>query len=219
MKLLSGIAVLAVITAGAAVPSYATTISTSGGSVTGGTIGAAASLGSFATVATTGSTGYIFGGTSGTTDTGTYDESVGNWSGDTSGLTYIITVKATTGDVENINLGSFSAASTLFIFQTANGGTISATNFNFDANTGGVEFNFPPNDVVGGDQSYTLIVGTDDPTYTAGFVGLIDSGSSPTLAGFQPGVAAATPEPSTLSLLGTGLLAVGAGLRRRMLRK
>jgi hypothetical protein len=84
-----------------------------------------------------------------------------------------------------------------------------------DGTTLGVGF-LSPDSLAAGDTSYALIINTNLTNFSAGMFSLQD-GQTGNFQGFVPG--AATPEPSTLSLLGTGRLAVGAGLRRRMLRK
>lgn len=220
MKLFSGVSIAAVLMAGVAMPSFATSFPTSTPFLNDQSISSASSLGTFVTLATTGVMAYSFGA-GGTADQGTFDESVGYWSGSPFGatdLTYIVSVNVTAGDIQHISLTDFDAAANLAIYQTANGGTIAAGDFDWTNSLGNVEFDFsPPGNVNPGEQSYTEIVATNDPFYTTGSVGLIEGGGT-TLVGFQP-AAPATPEPSTLSLLGTGLLAAGAGLRRRMIRK
>ena len=76
-----------------------------------------------------------------------------------------------------------------------------------------VGFDFNPN-LLPVSTSYLLIVDTNATSWVAGPMSVIDDNTF-TTPGFAP---AATPEPSTLSLLGTGLLAAGAGLRRKMRR-
>ena len=76
-----------------------------------------------------------------------------------------------------------------------------------------VGFDFNPN-LLPVSTSYLLIVDTNANGFTTGPMSVIDDNTF-TTPGFAP---ANTPEPSTLSLLGTGLLAAGAGLRRKMRR-
>jgi hypothetical protein len=76
-----------------------------------------------------------------------------------------------------------------------------------------VGFDFNPN-LLPVATSYLLIVDTNATGFTSGPMSVIDDNTF-TTPGFAP---ANTPEPSTLSLLGTGLLAAGAGLRRKMRR-
>jgi hypothetical protein len=109
-----------------------------------------------------------------------------------------------------------------------NGGSLTGTGFEngTDApqltNVGaGVTVNFDFNTplatgvVTPGEASDVLVISTNATHYIAGGDSVQDGGSSGTLAAFQPG--SSVPEPSTLGLLGTGLIAL-AGLRRRYFR-
>ncbi len=83
-----------------------------------------------------------------------------------------------------------------------------------DGTTIGFGFGLPDG-LTPGDVSYLLIINTNMTTYEAGLFSLQD-GQTQNFDGYVP--AGPVPEPSTLSLLGTGLLAAGAGLRRKMRR-
>jgi hypothetical protein len=214
MKILSGICVTAaLLMAGAATPSFATALAP-GGTVVPNTV----AFGGLNTVlGNTGITAYSYGSGA---DTGIYQSEVGTWSGNPFGasdMTFVIAVEVTAGDIQHISDSNFDNGLWLVDVEQALGNSpgIPATDATF--NFGVVEFDFPGQGgaILPGDFSYILIINTNAPTFTAGTIGLIDGGGT-TVAGFMP---AATPEPSTLSLLGTGLLAAGAGLRRRMLRK
>jgi hypothetical protein len=141
-------------------------------------------------------------------------ESVGTWTDNPFGatdLTYIYQVYVSDGDIQHLSGSDFSGFS-LDVEQYPDDGTNPATNA--DLNAGVIEFNFLGNGLSSTEESYWLIVNTDTPYFTTGSIDLNEGGT--TLNGYAP---AATPEPSTLTLLGTGLLGIAAGWRRRILRK
>jgi hypothetical protein len=101
-------------------------------------------------------------------------------------------------------------------------GTQAATNGD-RGNLGVVGFNFFPGangtgKVDPGETSYTLIVRTNATSYTSGFSG-ITNGTATTVNSFmpsgQPPIVGPIPEPGTLALLASGLLAAGGVARRR----
>jgi len=73
-----------------------------------------------------------------------------------------------------------------------------------------VDFEFPP--IPPGFTSAVLVISTDATTFTTGSITLGAPGAHFTGSGFAP---APVPEPATVLLLGTGLAAVAAKVRKR----
>lgn len=140
---------------------------------------------------------------------------VANASGSTDSL-----ARVTGSDFPNgftTNLQQTAAAFSIF---TA--GTQAATNGD-RGNLGVVGFNFFPGasgtgKIDPGETSYTLIVRTNATSFTNGYSG-ITNGTATTVNSFmpsgQPPIVGPIPEPGTLALLASGLLAAGGVARRR----
>jgi|SRR5580658_131502 hypothetical protein len=219
MKVLSGISVLALLIAGAATPSFATSL-TPGSVVTPATTSATGA----SELANTGAVAFSFGG-----DTGSVQEVVvNNYSGNPFGagdISFIYQVQVTGGNIDNLTTGMFNvpgiSIDVVQIGLSIDGSITSSTGYTSaatasltsDGSTLGWGFT-PPDGLTPGMTSYALIINTNLTTFEPGVFSLQDDQTQ----NFDGYVPAATPEPSTLSLLGTGLLAAGAGLRRKMRR-
>jgi hypothetical protein len=210
MKILSGISIAALLMAGAATPSFATSLAP-GATVVPTTV-AGNFFSTFTILANTGAVAYTMGD-----DSGTIQEWVGTWTGNPvagDDMVFVYQVHITSGDGGRVTGGSYAGFNT-DVFDNIDGvGTTAPVDAARSASGVVVGFDFNPN-LAPGATSYLLIVDTNANTWVAGPMSVIDDNTF-TGVGFAP---ANTPEPSTLSLLGTGLLAVGAGLRRKMLRK
>ena len=159
-------------------------------------------------VATTGWINYTFGiPTNPTKNKGSVEENVYR---DPSGfLFFVFQIKVTKGDIKTISSGDWDNSIWMDVEETAAGGTVKP--LGVDRNGyGTVGINFYNPLVLPGKTSFDVVIYTHSKNFIPGGIGLIDSGSSPTLPGYV-----ATPEPGTLSLLGMGLMAIGT-LRKRL---
>jgi hypothetical protein len=164
------------------------------------------------------------GTNSGTIESAVYDD------GGTLDFYYQVTndISSATA-LARLTATDFGSWATNTAFRT-DGSSLSGTTFvdgtnppvtsdsNIDGTVIGFSF-YPPTtptpEIGPGQESTVLIISTNATHYDAGNASIIDGGTD-TVAAFQP--SSGVPEPSTLGLLGMGLIAV-VGLRKRFSQK
>ncbi len=129
----------------------------------------------------------------------------------TSFLSFVFQIQVLTGDIKALSIGDWDDSILINAHMSADGGTLMPQGV--DRNElGTMGINFNPL-VTNGVTSYAVIFDTNSTVLLPGGIGLIDTGSNPTIDGWVAGPA--VPEPATLTLLGFGLLSFGALKKRR----
>ena len=123
-------------------------------------------------------------------------------------------IGANTDALSLLSMSSFSSTGPMQLTSIDATGSGQAPNPNAALfSTGTLNILFQTNLIMSGQTSQSLWLITDATNFTTGTFSVSDA-SVAQLAGFQP--AAATPEPGTFALMGTGFLTAAGFIRRRL---